>query len=94
MRASRAVILLAVLALVVVSGVAAAPGIVAAVEHPRSVMGSGATAAQAGGVELRATLGQPFVGVNAADGVTLGHGYWHGADVAYQVYLPLVLRSY
>ena len=87
MKASRAMILLAVLALVVVSGVAAAPGLVAGVERPRAVIGSGATAAQAGGVELRATLGQPFVGVSTEDGVTLGHGYWHGVEIDFQVYL-------
>jgi hypothetical protein len=65
-----------------------------AVERPRAVGGAGGTSATVNGVTLRSTLGQPFVGVNASDGVTLKHGFWHGGEVMYEVFLPLVLRNY
>jgi hypothetical protein len=46
-------------------------------------------------VTLRATLGQPVVGLVAGDGgeITLGQGFWRGGSLPagqYRVYLPLV----
>lgn len=60
-------------------------------ELPREVLGSGASDSAAGAVTLRATLGQPVVGVVSSGGsVTLGQGFWHG--VRYRLYLPLIQR--
>jgi hypothetical protein len=61
-------------------------------ERPREVLGGGASDSTVGGVSLRATLGQPVVGVISGKGVTLGQGFWHGG-AEYRVYLPLVLRN-
>jgi hypothetical protein len=64
------------------------------VELPRRVLGGGASDSAAGNVILRATLGQPVVGVVASSGgeVALGQGFWHGGVAEYRIYLPLVLR--
>jgi hypothetical protein len=66
------------------------------VELPRWVLGGGASDSTAGGgVALRATLGQPVVGLVASSGgeITLGQGFWRGGilpEGLYHVYLPLV----
>jgi hypothetical protein len=65
------------------------------VDRPREVLSGGATNATAsGGVSLRATLGQPLVGIVSASGgdLTLAQGFWHGA-AAYRIYLPLATRG-
>ena len=73
------------------SGLALANG---GVELPRWVLGGGASDSAAGSVTLRATLGQPVVGVVSGGNVTLGQGFWHGgAAPGYNVYLPLVIRD-
>ena len=71
------------------AGVALANGNIA---RPRWVLSGGASDAAAGDLALRATLGQPMVGVvtNGGGDVTLGQGFWHRGG--YAVYLPLVLR--
>jgi hypothetical protein len=91
MKATRILMLMLAL-LLIVSGVAATPALLQSVERPRHVVGSGATAAT-GNITMRATLGQPFVGLNTNGDVTLGHGFWHG-EVDFTIYLPLVLRDY
>ena len=75
--------------LLAVAGVALANG---SPELPREVLGSGASDSAGGDTTLRATLGQPVVGVVASGGgdVTLAHGFWHG--VRYRIYLPLIQR--
>ena len=87
------VLTLALALALLVAGLALANG---SVERPRQVLGGGAAdASAAGGVALRATLGEPVVGVVSAGSgdVTLGQGFWHGGVVAqYHIYLPLVLR--
>ena len=90
----------ALIALLTVAGITTAARY--AVQVPtrsRQVMGAGATTGNAGAVELRATIGQPFVGSQAGDGIALGHGFWHGAATGpgpdgSDVYLPLVLREH
>jgi hypothetical protein len=64
------------------------------VELPRQVLSGGASGATAaGGVSLRATLGQPVVGVVSDGDVTLGQGFWHGGAAGYRIYLPLVVKN-
>lgn len=90
----RVTALAALAVLLIVSGVSAAPGQLQSVERPRAVGGAGGTSVTVNGITLRGTLGQPFVGVNSSDNITLGHGFWHGTEAIYTVYLPLVLREY
>jgi hypothetical protein len=84
-----------VLALSMVAGLALAAG----AERPREVLSGGASEASAGALRLRATLGEPMVGLVSASGpggdVTLGQGFWHGGVVTekIRVYLPLVKRD-
>ena len=79
----------------VVVGLALANG---GVELPRWALGGGASDSVTGDMALRATLGQPVVGVVSGGGgqrVTLGQCFWHGGGLAgggYDIYLPLVLR--
>jgi hypothetical protein len=67
-----------------------------AIEMPRWVLGGGASdSTTGGGATLRATLGQPVVGLVASSSgeVTLGQGFWCGGSLPggqYRVYLPLV----
>ena len=87
-----------ILILVLVLFLATAGGAMAngGVELPREVLGGGASdSAGGGGITLRATLGQPVVGVVASSSgdVTLGQGFWCSATPGYDIYLPLVLRG-
>jgi hypothetical protein len=61
----------------------------------RQVLGSGASESAAAGITLRATLGQPVVGLISSSGgdVTLGQGFW-GLGAPYRTYLPLLFRGY
>ena len=92
-------ILILTLALIVslsLAGLALANG---SVERTREVLGGEASnSAAAGGIALRATLGQPVAGVIASsDGnMSVGQGFWHGGAAAggwHEIYLPLVLRN-
>ena len=91
---TKVLILTMVLVLsLVVAGLALANG---GVEQLRQVLSGGASGSAAGGITLRATLGQPEVGVISGGDVTLGQGFWHGGAAAameYEIYLPLVLRD-
>ena len=64
------------------------------VELPRWALGGGVSDSAAGDITLRATLGQPIVGVitNGGGAVTTGQGFWHGATPKYTIYLPLIQR--
>ena len=42
------------------------------------MLSGGASDSTAGGITLRATLGQPVVGVISGGDVALGQGFWHG----------------
>jgi hypothetical protein len=84
-------ILALVLALILAAaGVALANG---SFELPRWVLGGGASDSAAGDVTLRATLGQPAVGIVSGGDVTLGQGFWRGAPSGYKTYVPLVIRG-
>jgi hypothetical protein len=85
------VLTLALALLLLLTGLALAND---SVEWPRQVLGGGASDSAAGGVTLRATLGQPVMGVVSAGDITLGQGFWHGGAAAqYRIYLPLILRN-
>ena len=90
---TKILILALVLALfLTVAGAALANG---DLELPRWALGSGASDSAAGDVTLRATLGQPVVGIASGGDVTLGQGFWHGGSLAeggYDIHLPLVQR--
>ncbi len=87
---------LLILALVLALFLTAAGAVLAnnGLELPRWVLGGGASDSAAGGVTLRATLGQPVVGVVSGGDVALGQGFWHGGSLpgGYNIYLPLVQR--
>jgi hypothetical protein len=92
------VVLILLAVVLAVAGVAAVPALLQAVERPRAVGGAGGTQVTVDGVTLRGTLGQPVVGTNRNDGVTLGHGFWHGVEasgaVSETISLPLVLYQF
>ena len=90
------ILILAMALVLTAAGLASTNGVV---ELPRWVLGSGASDSAAGdGTTLRATLGQPVVGVvTSGDGqrVTLGQGFWPGGRLLggrYKIYLPLVKK--
>ena len=91
-KLSRAIYRLA-LALVIASlgnGLALANGTVL----PRQVLSGGASdATAAGGVSVRATLGQPMVGPSGQGLNQLCAGFWCGTVIEYKIYLPLTLRN-
>ena len=58
--------------------------------RPREVLSGGASDCSGGDVTLRATLGQPVVGVVSGGDATLGQAFWHGGAPGYESYLPLV----
>jgi hypothetical protein len=86
-------VLALVLSLMVVGLALASNGI----ERPRWVLSGAASdsAATGGDVTMRATLGQPVVGVitGAGGSITLGQGFWHSGGLANNIYLPLVIRN-
>jgi len=89
---TKLLILALVLALILAAAaVALANGGLA---RPREVLGGGASDSAAGDVTLRATLGQPVVGIVSGGDVTLGQGFWHGGAPGYEIYVPLVVRRW
>ena len=81
--------LLAVLVLVTVAFAQGNPAI------ERWVVGStGGESTGAGDVALNSTLGEPIIGPSSGGSVSLDAGYWYGGAVEYEIYLPIVLRSY
>ena len=46
-----------------------------------------------GNYSLGGTAGQPDAGLLAGPGYHLSGGFWSGATVVYNIYLPVVLRS-
>ena len=75
---------------------AMAAGLALAADDPepaRQVLAGGASNSTAPGITLRATLGQPIVGLVSSDDVTLGQGFW-GLGARYHTYLPLLFRNH
>ena len=64
------------------------------IEWPRWVLGGGASDSTTSDVTLRATLGQPLVGLVSGGDVTLGQGFWHGGSLpeSGRIYLPFIQR--
>jgi hypothetical protein len=89
-RMAYAIAILLVVALIG-SAVLAASG----PERLRQVLAAGGTNADAGGIVLYGTLGQPIAGRMTGDGgLVIGQGLWSGGGPpTYPVYLPLVLRQ-
>ena len=90
---TKMLILALVLALfLAAAGVAAARVALAngGLARPREVLSGGASDCSGGDVTLRATLGQPVVGVVSGGDATLGQAFWHGGAPGYESYLPLV----
>ena len=79
-------------ALLLTSSLAAAPSLLQTAERPRAVGAAGFTSVSVGGVTLRGTLGQPFVGVSRSGSVALSHGFWHGIERSYNIYLPVIMK--
>jgi hypothetical protein len=74
------------------TGLALANG---SVELARWVLGGRVSDSAVGSTTLRATLGQPVVGVVSSGDVMLGQGFWHGGSYpagGYDIYLPLIQR--
>lgn len=88
-------ILILALALALSLGVAGVVLANGSVEMRRWALGGGATDSAAGGVALRATLGQPVAGsvASGSGNVTLGQGFWCSGIPGYDIYLPLVIRD-
>ena len=87
-----------VLVLILALAMTGLAGADSGVALPRWVASGGATDATSETVALRATLGQPVVGVVSGGDVSVGQGFWHGGTVSvppgggHALYLPLVQR--
>jgi hypothetical protein len=59
-----------------------------------TVDGGGYTFSSEGDYSLGGTIGQPDAGLLTGPGYQLSGGFWIGGGGRYQVYLPVVMRSY
>jgi len=57
-----------------------------------SVVGGGGGRAEAGGYAME-TVGQPVVGSASANSFQICSGFWCGAAVKYNLYLPVVTKE-
>ena len=58
------------------------------------VVAGGSGPASSGDVTSDGTLGQPFIGPSASGDITVGAGYWYGAQAPrYQLFLPVAMRN-
>ena len=58
-----------------------------------SIDGGGTMFSTGGSYSLGGTIGQPDAGVLRDGGYTLNGGFWGGAALNYNIYLPLVLKG-
>jgi hypothetical protein len=87
----RTAILIAVVALLLLAGIVQA-AVTQTVDW--RVMGAGGGHAEAAPYALDGTIGQAVVGTAADTGSDLCSGFWCGAAVEHNIYLPLVLRDF
>ena len=59
-----------------------------------SFIGGGGPDLEAGGVQVRNTLGQPVVGREQATGDDVCAGFWCRALAVYKAFLPAVVRNF
>jgi len=86
----RKVWLLALVGLIMVSGVSMA---IAPMSVGRWVMSGGEAPRSSGPLAINATIGQPAIGHSSSGPLALSWGYWGGGTSAQQKrYLPLVSR--
>ena len=64
-------------------------------ELSRWVLGGGVSDSCGSDITLKATLGQPVVGIVSFGDLTMGQGFWnsyHHSEALNDIYLPLVQR--
>ncbi len=59
-----------------------------------TIDGGGATFSAGGGYSLGGSIGQPDAGQVSNLPYTLNGGFWGGASINYNIYLPLVLKNF
>jgi len=59
-----------------------------------TVDSGGATFSSGGNYSLGGAIGQPDAGVLSGGDYTLACGFWGSGAVEYNIYLPLILRTY
>ena len=58
-----------------------------------TTLDGGGGSSSGGGYSLSGAIGQPDAGTLSGGGYTLNGGYWGGASINYNLYLPLVLKG-
>jgi hypothetical protein len=58
-----------------------------------TIDGGGATFSTGGSYSLGGTIGQPDAGSLSGGSYQLNGGFWGGASINYNIYLPLVLKN-
>lgn len=59
-----------------------------------SIDGGGAMNSTGGSYSLAGSIGQPDAGALSGGSYTLNGGFWGGASINYNVYLPLTLKNF
>jgi hypothetical protein len=59
-----------------------------------TIDGGGATFSTGGSYSLGGSIGQPDAGQVSNLPYTLNGGFWGGASISYNIYLPLVLKNF
>ncbi len=59
-----------------------------------TIDGGGATFSTGGGYSLGGTIGQPDAGSMSGGLYTINGGFWGGASINYNIYLPLTLKNF
>jgi hypothetical protein len=59
-----------------------------------TIDGGGATFSTGGGYQLGGTIGQADAGVLSGGSYTLNGGFWGGASIKYNIFLPLALKNF
>ena len=59
-----------------------------------TINGGGATFSTGGGYSLGGTIGQPDAGSMSNGSYQLNGGFWGGASINYNIYLPLTLKNF